>query len=201
MENVKIVTVGDGAVGKTCAMVSYSRDKFPETYVPTVFDNYLATVMVTKENGKRIPVSAGLWDTAGQEEYDRLRPLSYPNTDAFLVCYSIANPTSLSNVCQKWFPELRHHNPDTPFILVGLKADLRNNAAVKQKLARRGRTLVSKEEAARVGAEIGAVKTMECSAKTQENLKSIFDEAIKAALNNRDERMQEKKRKRLCMIL
>ena len=63
---------------------------------------------------------------AGQEDYDRLRPLSYPQTDIFLVCYSTDSRTSFENIRQKWIPEVRHHCPDTPIVLLGLKNDLRN---------------------------------------------------------------------------
>ena len=89
-------------------------------YIPTVFDNYTTTVSV---DGKK--VQFGLWDTAGQEDYDRLRHLSYPNSDVFLLAFSLVSPTSLENVESKWYPELQHHGPNVPIILVGTKMDLR----------------------------------------------------------------------------
>jgi small GTP-binding protein len=57
------------------------------------------------------PYTLGLFDTAGQEDYDRLRPLSYPQTDVFLVCFSVVGPSSFENVKEKWMPEVRHHCP------------------------------------------------------------------------------------------
>jgi len=191
MQNIKCVVVGDGAVGKTCLLISYTTNAFPGEYIPTVFDNYSANVMV---DGK--PVNLGLWDTAGQEDYDRLRPLSYPQTDVFLICFSIISPHSYDNVKSKWFPEIQHHAPGVPIILVGTKSDLRGDEAMLASLAAKGLRVITREEAAARQKEIGAVSYMECSALTQEGLKDVFDAAIRAS-------MQKKvvKKKPVCIIL
>lgn len=67
-----------------------------QVYVPTVFENYVADVEV---DGKHVELA--LWDTAGQEDYDRLRPLSYPDSHVILICFAIDSPDSLDNVQEK----------------------------------------------------------------------------------------------------
>uniref|UniRef100_A0A8C2E226 Cell division control protein 42 homolog n=1 Tax=Cyprinus carpio TaxID=7962 RepID=A0A8C2E226_CYPCA len=177
MQTIKCVVVGDGAVGKTCLLISYTTNKFPSEYVPTVFDNYAVTVMIGGE-----PYTLGLFDTAGQEDYDRLRPLSYPQTDVFLVCFSVVSPSSFENVKEKWVPEISHHCPRTPFLLVGTQVDLRDDSNTVEKLAKNKQRPISPESGEKLAKDLRAVKFVECSALTQRGLKNVFDEAILAAL-------------------
>uniref|UniRef100_A0A6N2M492 Uncharacterized protein n=1 Tax=Salix viminalis TaxID=40686 RepID=A0A6N2M492_SALVM len=109
---IKCVTVGDGAVGKTCMLISYTSNTFPTDYVPTVFDNFSANVVVDGST-----VNLGLWDTAGQEDYNRLRPLSYRGADVFLLAFSLISKASYENIAKKWISELRHYAPTVPVVL------------------------------------------------------------------------------------
>jgi GTPase SAR1 family protein len=100
---------------QTCLLIVFSKGTFPEVciddfsqfsepddpvvnkvYVPTVFENYVADVEV---DGKHVELA--LWDTAGQEDYDRLRPLSYPDSHVILICFAVDSPDSLDNVQEK----------------------------------------------------------------------------------------------------
>ncbi|KAM8883110.1 cell division control protein 42 homolog isoform 1-T1 [Synchiropus picturatus] len=181
MQTIKCVVVGDGAVGKTCLLISYTTNKFPSEYVPTVFDNYAVTVMIGGE-----PYTLGLFDTAGQEDYDRLRPLSYPQTDVFLICFSVVSPSSFENVREKWVPEISHHCPRTPYLLVGTQIDLRDDGNILEKLAKNKQRPLTSEVGDKLARDLKAVKYAECSALTQRGLKNVFDEAILAALEPPD---------------
>ncbi|KAI9733249.1 MAG: GTP-binding protein Rho1 [Cirrosporium novae-zelandiae] len=186
----KLVIVGDGACGKTCLLIVFSKGTFPEVYVPTVFENYVADVEV---DGKHVELA--LWDTAGQEDYDRLRPLSYPDSHVILICFAIDSPDSLDNVQEKWISEVLHFCSGLPIILVGCKADLRTDPKTREELKKTSQEPVSADKAEDVRKKIGAKMYIECSAKTNENVAKVFEEATRAAL------LQKKKEKKKCLIL
>ncbi|ELR16755.1 raslike protein [Acanthamoeba castellanii str. Neff] len=204
MQAIKCVVVGDGAVGKTCMLMSFANNVFPQEYIPTVFDNYNTAIMVDDSPYNlgsvlfllRVPLlfllsaadlwrSSRLWDTAGQEEYDRLRALCYPQTDVFLICFSLVTPSSFENVRLRWQPELATHCPTVPFILVGLKIDLREDPTALETLYKQKLSPITTDEGRRLAQELGAAAYAECSAMTQRGLKTVFDEATRAVLKNR----------------
>ncbi|GLE02654.1 hypothetical protein PINS_up011495 [Pythium insidiosum] len=137
----------------------------------------------------------------GQEDYDRLRPLSYPQTDVFLICFSVVSRTSFENVKSKWLPEIRHHAPGVPFILVGTKLDLRDDDETLEKLREKKLTAISSEEGEALKNELGAFKYLECSALTQKGLKQVFDEAIRCVLSSQPLKKSQQKGGWRCSIL
>ncbi|VDN25511.1 unnamed protein product [Cylicostephanus goldi] len=156
------------------------------------------------------PYTLGLFDSAGQEDFDRLRPLSYPGTDIFLVCFSVVAPISFENVQEsysQWIPELAHYSPNIPFLLVGTQVDQRYERTVVDKLARNRQKPITKEMGDKLARDLEAVQYVECSALTQvrfflenvstKGLKAVFDEAFMAVLEPKTRRIKERK----CKIL
>lgn len=167
MAERKIVVIGAPGVGKTSLLIRDTTGIFPEEIIPTVFDNYSAKVMA---NG--VSYQVGLWDTAGDSDYDRLRPLSYPGTNAFLICYSVERPESLTLARDKFAVEARMAVQNAPLILVACKTDLRS----------KGQGSVSTEDGRAVAKKISARDFVECSALTGDNVKAVFDVALRATI-------------------
>ncbi|CDH11270.1 probable GTP-binding protein RHO3 [Zygosaccharomyces bailii ISA1307] len=135
----KIVILGDGACGKTSLLNVFTRGYFPKVYEPTVFENYIHDIFVDNRH-----ITLSLWDTAGQEEFDRLRSLSYSDTDVIMLCFSVDSRDSLMNVQHKWVGEIADHCEGVKLVLVALKCDLRRveteNAAITPNLINQQRT-------------------------------------------------------------
>jgi small GTP-binding protein len=144
-------------------------------------------------------LTATRWDTAGQEDYDRIRPLSYANADIFLLCFSIINPASFDNVTDKWFPEIKHFCPHARIALVGTKLDLRTHTQVVAQLATNGAAPITTDQGKAKAKQIRADMYIECSAYTREKLVNVFTEAVSLVASSRINKSRQKKSK--CTIL
>uniref|UniRef100_B3GUZ9 Uncharacterized protein n=1 Tax=Schistosoma japonicum TaxID=6182 RepID=B3GUZ9_SCHJA len=184
----KLVVVGDGACGKTCLLTVFSKNEFPVDYVPTIFESFVTEIVV---DNKRIELN--LWDTAGQEDYDRLRPISYSDTNVVVLCFSVDNPDSLENVQEKWMPEIKSMLPKVPVILVANKKDLRNDNVTKRELSKMKQHPITESEGECIAKKIGARAYIECSAKHKEGVNQVFETAARVALH-------VKTKKRHCTI-
>ena len=173
---IKCVVVGDGNVGKTCMLIRYTTNVFPEEYCPTVFDNFAVNDMFGE-----VPYTLGLFDTAGQEDYDKLRPLSYPQTDVLVIVFSLDNPTSFSNVGAKWSLEVQNHCKNVPIILVGNKSDLSSDQETISRLRNKGCEPITYPRGLSLAKKINAQTYIECSALTGEGIEDVFHEAVIAA--------------------
>jgi len=114
----------------------------------------------------------------------------------FLICFSLINQDSFEHIKSKWYPEIRHHCPHTPIILVGTKLDLRNDKGTIKSLKDIKEFPVTYPQGHGLAKKIGAVKYLECSALTQKGLNELFDEVINVALNAAKNRFSKK-----CIIL
>jgi len=173
----KLVIIGDGACGKTSLLSVFTLGYFPTHYVPTVFENYVTDCRV---DGRSVQLA--LWDTAGQEDYERLRPLAYSKSHVILIGFSVDSPDSLENVRHKWIEEARERCPDVPIILVGLKKDLREDPMAIEEMRKKSLKFVTSREGTEMAQSCGARKYLECSSLIGEGVDDVFEAATRAAL-------------------
>jgi len=181
MQSVKVVVVGDGAVGKSTFLMSLTLG-MPingTDYVPTTFDNFHCVYPFESR-----AISLGLWDTAGQSDFEKLRPISYKEADVFLLFYSVVNPTSAENIKDKWIAEVKQHCPTVPYFLIGTQTDQRDNQKVIDELNERKQKPLKERDGKKLAKDIEAVKYMECSAKTMSGYRDIFDEVLRFVIND-----------------
>ena len=179
---VETFELGDKGVGKTCLVLRFIEGHFNVRQQSTIGAFFLTKRIATQEGHS---AKIQIWDTAGQEDYDRLRPLSYSSTDVFLVCYSVNEPTSFQNVEKKWLSELRDYAPDVPIVLVATKNDLRGDPSSVAELATRAQRMVSSSEGADFAVRSQVSAFAECSAVTLEGVRGVFDTAVRVANKHR----------------
>lgn len=172
-QSLKLVLVGDTGVGKSSLASRLSSRPFQKEYKPTIFDNFAATISVDG-----MPYHLSMFDTAGKEDFDKLRVLSYINSDVFLVCFSVANHDSFTNVQDCWVPELRHYIPDTPFILVGTQVDVRHDK-MERGVVRT--SFISSKQGMDLANRIGAASYVECSSLSDDGLEALKSDIIMAS--------------------
>ncbi|KAJ0971801.1 hypothetical protein J5N97_019760 [Dioscorea zingiberensis] len=171
----------------------FTKNKEKKDYVPTVFDNFNATVSLDGST-----INLGLWDTAGQEDLSKLRPLSYRGADIFLLVFSLVSRASYENVFKKWMPELRRFAPNVPIVLVGSKLDLCNDTRY---LANHPSAVaITTADGEKLRQQIGAAAYIECSSKTQKNIKAVFDTAIKVVVQPPQQQLKKKSWRRFPLI-
>lgn len=213
VRKLKFVILGDGAAGKTYAIMKYLRghtNGIP--YAPTVYANYTSDIKI---DGYHCQVT---WeDTTGQDDYDRLRPIAYPNCHVALLIFAIDNPDSLANIMAKWLIEINQYHPSIPKILVGCKIDLRDDPLTIEELAKTSEKFVTRlqgeqlssrlnrdlRRAGTKGTSNGQVKYMECSAFTGEGIKELFEEAARLAIAYMDAdvaKVLDKKQRRISSL-
>jgi len=155
----KLVLLGDSAVGKSCLVVRFVRNEFYEFQEPTIGAAFLTQNVVLDD----CTVKFEIWDTAGQERYRSLAPMYYRGAAAAAIVYDVTNYDSF-NGAKSWVKELqRRGDPNVILALCGNKADLESKRAVPQ-------------EEARAYAEQQNIIFMETSAKTNLNIREIFQE-------------------------
>jgi Rho family protein len=188
----KLVIIGDGACGKTSLLSVFTLGYFPTHYIPTVFENYVTDCRV---DGKSVQLA--LWDTAGQEDYERLRPLAYSKSHIILIGFAIDTPDSLDNVKHKWMEEATTLCPDVPVLLIGLKKDLREDPVAIEEMRKKSLAFVQTSQGEAVAKEIGARRYLECSSLSGEGVDDVFEAATRAALLT----FEKGERSGCCVIL
>ncbi|CAB4405610.1 hypothetical protein RhiirA5_102057 [Rhizophagus irregularis] len=192
----KLVVLGDGACGKTSLLNVFTRGYFPQIYEPTVFENYVHDIWIDNQQ-----IELSLWDTAGQEEFDRLRSLSYADTHVVMLCFAVDNRDSLENIESKWIAEISEHCQGVKIVLVALKCDLREDINVVRNMQRYGERPVSYEEGLAVAQNINASRYLECSAKHNRGVREAFEQSARVSIHARPKGAPHDSNNVRCIIL
>ncbi|KAI8798874.1 ras-like GTP-binding protein rhoA [Biomphalaria glabrata] len=180
----KIAVVGDSGVGKTSLIQRLMTDDFdentPQEYIASALK--VDEKLIELKKGKKVRLF--IYDTGGQETFKHLRKLNYPKSDAVIICFSVDNIESLQNVKKNWVPEMQRLCPGIPMLLVGNKVDIRHESESIKNFVPRGKG----ENTAKKNKMVGYI---ECSAKTDEKVKDVFEKIAQVALQRKVIRKEE----------
>ena len=119
---LRFTLIGDGGVGKTCMQLTYVNGEFPGEYIPTIFDQHRTSI-----TADGVVYDVGLYDTNGGDNVEIIRSLRFSNANVFILCFSCVNPASMASLETLWMPEILKILPDSQFVIVCTKTDLRND--------------------------------------------------------------------------
>ncbi|ELA47964.1 small GTP-binding protein domain [Vavraia culicis subsp. floridensis] len=157
----KVTMIGSGQAGKTSILLRLIDDTFNKDCEPTIFENKMITIVV-----EQIPISLHIWDTAGQEDFNSIIPLTYESTEIAIICYSVDDSYSYEAVTEKWENEVRYYSENVEIVLVATKTDLRSDGRV---------SCLENEDGKRLAKQINAIAFFECSAKDSIGVSEIFN--------------------------
>ncbi|KAG2373888.1 hypothetical protein C9374_011773 [Naegleria lovaniensis] len=182
LKSVKLLVVGNGATGKTWLLMRMTQNSIPglDGYTPTVMEQCSHNITVEGET-----YTIDLVDSTGSDEYgERLRPLSYVGSDIFIVTFSSIDKNSYEMVKSHWIPEVTHHCPNVPILLVATKKDLRENMNNERngELKYPYWNPISFEKGQELAKQMGCISFMETSAQTGEGFMGLEEVIVKCVM-------------------
>ena len=169
--NLKLVILGDPAVGKTSLINKYVEASFKEDYHPTLGVNIIIKD-INLENVTSI-IRLILWDIAGQNKYDLTRNMFFQGSAGAFLVYDKTRLSTFDSIKPKWLKEFRQYGiKDAPFIIIANKLDLQDSHRV------------SLEKGLELSKELGAIDFIETSAKSGENVENAFQTLVHKILQN-----------------
>lgn len=199
MKNIKCTFIGDGAIGKTSLIFIYRYGSFPAEYSPLFINgNVIHNIMYEDQS-----IKLNIQDIYGQKEIEDLINYVIPNTNVFIFCFSLVVPYSLKRLQELWLPHIKEKCPETPYILVGLKSDLRDSLIREKDLSENDfMRPISTSEGEEMCRNIKAQEYIECSSLKNYHVHDVFISAIKQAIiyKNSTSTNSKKKKSSKCNI-
>jgi small GTP-binding protein len=161
-------------------IVSYIERKFPIKREDCIFSGFAPTLRIDNRT-----IHWVLFDTNGDDDYKRLRPITYTDTDIFIICFELSDSLSFIDYIKKWKDEISIHVPNAPFMIVATKSEIRDDKKMMKEFDDAGEEIKSIEWYNEESKKIGAEAYIECSAKNLKNLTEVFNESIRIAIKHK----------------